>query len=149
MSDSEQPYDEHDGEVPDPIVEKADDLYDRYLAGEDLELKPFDLDAEEKRRGMDPNKRAFSMRIVNMDTVIARLNSERGVSDPWLVMNHGLDGNEDYEGVFTEDADEFMIDLGRFIAAMGSQLQIKAVFPEGEELLLAEPGPTQLPSSAS
>lgn len=86
---------------------------------------------------------------------------KRRLSDPAYALprlqNEAKREDPDYVGPVIEDdfpefdyeSDLFLAEVGRFVAAMGGYLELRAVFPDENALLLQEPGPEHLHDGAS
>jgi hypothetical protein len=71
-----------------------------------------------------------------------------GVSDEWIVQATGLNGDR-YDMIPNNHDDMWLADVGRFIAAMGGHLGLRAVVGDETVILLSEPGPEHLYDGAS
>lgn len=95
------------------------------------------------RPPMDERKQAALARSMRMDRMLDHHYLQRGVSDIDIVQNRGLEGHK-FVGIPDHEDDLYLADIGRFIAAMGGYLELRAVFPDQTVTILAEPGPEHL-----
>jgi len=101
-------------------------------------------------------------RLLDMHMTLYRLYTQRPLSDPSYSqprLQNEIDRQDpDYIGPIIDDdfpenfdtgEDPNLAEIGRFIAAMGGYLELRAIFPDESELLLQEPGPEHLHDGAS
>ncbi len=93
---------------------------------------------EEVRRTQPLNERRVStyVRLMDAEELVAGARYEHGVSDDAIMA--ALAASEP-ESVSFEDEDElYLVTLGRYVAALGGTLELRAVFPEGSVIVLRE-----------
>ncbi len=88
-------------------------------------------------RPLNERRVATYERLMDAEELIAHARYEHGVSDETIL--DALCVSEP-QGVRFEDEDElYLTVLGRYVAALGGVLELRAVFPEGSVVVLSEP----------
>lgn len=109
---------------------------------------------EEVRRGMpsDPWAEAAYQRLGDLERMLLHVCYARGVSEQTVMDALGTETTPEYveDETFVPfdiqpgEGELFIALAGRAVAAMGGHLELRAVFPDQEFLLLAEPGPEHI-----
>jgi hypothetical protein len=87
-------------------------------------------------------------RLMSMERMLYHLYQRRLVSETEILQGAGLDGDE-FDQIPDNNDDMYLADIGRFVAAMGGYLELRAVFPDEAVILMSEPGPEHLYDGAS
>jgi hypothetical protein len=98
------------------------------------------LKSWEEIRGDTPlNERRVATyeRLMDAEELIAHARYEHGVSDETIL--GALCVSEPQGARFDDEHELYLTVLGRYVAALGGLLELRAVFPEGAVVVLREP----------
>lgn len=124
-----------------PNIPIADDLYDAYLREE---TKPMPISKNDllKRRPVTPERRAKTDEIkrgMELDVALSKLREDRGVSQ--TAVAEALNTSRPNVSRIEHETDVRLSTLQRYVAALGGDLEVRAVFADQDPVVLTEAHP--------
>ncbi|MGO9972603.1 MAG: transcriptional regulator [Solirubrobacteraceae bacterium] len=88
-------------------------------------------------RPVNERRVATYMRLMDAEELVAQARYEHGASDEEIM--DAYERSEPETATFESEDELYLVTLGRYVAALGGVLEVRAVFPECSVVVLREP----------